>query len=184
MVRLAGKWLILVGLFGVLAVACSSELPTPTPTPSYREIPADYPFTMNVLSGWRSRDTRVAGGRMYTFREPDPDRSSGIAVFVLNRKAYWQLDSDAVADVFVEEMEEGGERGQVEVRSRTVQPDGAIRLSLEFQQSDGCESKAVVLVQRVPPIWTYIAEAGACSEDWDEYESVLVDAIDSFVPTN
>lgn len=175
-----------------LVLACQAQAivppdPTPTPTPaatpepSYKTIPTGYPFTIDVPSHWRIKVTSDPDhGTEYRFNDPDSD-APRISVLAIRTHLVLSDDPADLADLLVNEVKYTATVGTFRVTSRTTLPNGAIRLDLSFQERGICSANSISLIQMLPR-YTFVAEGAACKNEWEKYEPVLVNAIESFAP--
>ena len=155
-------------------------VPTPNPKPSYRPIPDTFPFTINVPSHWNVRLEFPEHGTEHRFFDPD----GGDASIVINTaisETLIEVDAEELADFSSTDLENTVVPGTLEEHSRNVLADGSIKLTVSYKQRRLCHVDAVWLI-RVERLYAFIVEASACSDEWADSESVLLEAIDSFAP--
>ncbi|MCY4364720.1 MAG: hypothetical protein OXE17_00605 [Chloroflexi bacterium] len=159
-------------------VPTTTPNPTLEPKPAYKRIPKGYPYTINVPADWQSKVNNADNWAEYVFGDPD-SYSATIRVTVGRSGGPLPFDSETLADITLEELEGNSVEDSFQLKERRTLADGGVWLSVSFRKMHLCQREAVALVL-VLPRYAFMVEGATCEDEWDEYEILMVEAVESF----
>lgn len=113
----------------------------------------------------------------------DPDSYSAIiSVTVRRYDGPLPFDEEALVDMTVNKLEERAVEGSFHLWERRTLPNGGVWLTFSFQLVTLCQLESVALI-RVLPRYAFVVDSATCEDEWEEYEALMVDAIESFAVT-
>ena len=152
--------------------------PTLGPEPSYKPLPASYPFTINVPAHWQLKVNNADNWAEYLFGDPD-SFSATIRVTVGRSGGPLPFDSELLADITLKELEDNAMVGTYQLKQRRSLPEGGVRLAVSFQKMSLCQRDSIALVW-VLPRYAFMVEGATCEDEWDAYEDLMMEAVESF----